>query len=171
MRDICRITKSLTNNIPNIPPLTFNGKVATAIQEKANDFTGTLQQAFTTNLYGDRSFTVILGQIVNDFLKEPLTDRLKATKYSELASIVPHFKLCKMAGPDGIQNIILQHPKLIVTILSRSLTPNYFPAYWKEAKIITLPKPGKDHTSPLNYRPISLLNSLGKLLRKSLWED
>jgi hypothetical protein len=25
-----------------------------------------------------------------------------------------------------------------------------------------LPKAGKDHTSPLNYRPINLLNSLGK---------
>jgi hypothetical protein len=29
-----------------------------------------------------------------------------------------------------------------------------------------LAKPGKDHTSPLNYRPISLLNSLGKLFEK-----
>jgi hypothetical protein len=29
-----------------------------------------------------------------------------------------------------------------------------------------LPKPGKDHTSPLSYRPTSLLNSLGKLLEK-----
>jgi hypothetical protein len=29
-----------------------------------------------------------------------------------------------------------------------------------------LPKSGKDHASPLNYRPISLLNSLGKLFEK-----
>jgi hypothetical protein len=29
-----------------------------------------------------------------------------------------------------------------------------------------LPKPGKDHTSQLNYRPINLLNSLGKRFEK-----
>jgi hypothetical protein len=29
-----------------------------------------------------------------------------------------------------------------------------------------IPKPGKDLSSPLNYRPTSLLNSLGKLFEK-----
>jgi hypothetical protein len=40
---------------------------------------------------------------------------------------------------------------------------HYFPDQWKEAKVIMLQKPNKDHASPLNFRPITLLNSLGKV--------
>jgi hypothetical protein len=77
----------------------------------------------------------------------------------------------KAAGPDGLQNIILQHLprsvlKFIAKIFNSSLALSYFPAQWKVAKTIMVPKPGKDHTSPLNYRPISLLNSLGKVFEK-----
>ena len=171
MRDTWRITKSLTNTNFNIPPLTINGKTVTETQEKVNAFADTLEQIFTTNLDADRTFTVSTEQVVNDFLAQPLTDRMRATNHSEIAWIVRHLKSRKAAGPDGIQNIILQHLprfvfKFIAKLFNRSLALNYFPTQWKEAKIIMLPKPGKDHTSPLNYRPISLLNSLGKLLEK-----
>jgi hypothetical protein len=96
---------------------------------------------------------------------------VRTTNHSEIAWIVRHFKPRKAAGPDGIQNIILQHlPRsalqIIAEIFNSSLALNYFPTHWKVAKIIMLPKPGKDHTSPLNYRPISLLNSLGKLFEQ-----
>ena len=30
-----------------------------------------------------------------------------------------------------------------------------FPPGWREATIIPIPKPGKDHTNPTNYRPIA----------------
>jgi hypothetical protein len=37
---------------------------------------------------------------------------------------------------------------------------------WKEAKIITFPKPVKDSKFPQNLRPISLLPTTSKLLKK-----
>jgi hypothetical protein len=37
---------------------------------------------------------------------------------------------------------------------------------WKEAKVITLPKPGKDPKFPQNLRPIRLLFTTGKLFKK-----
>jgi hypothetical protein len=41
-----------------------------------------------------------------------------------------------------------------------------FPNPWKEAKVITLPKPGKDLKFSENLRPISLLSKTGKLFEK-----
>jgi hypothetical protein len=43
---------------------------------------------------------------------------------------------------------------------------SHFPNPWKEAKIITLPKPSKDPKFPQNLRPISLLPTTGKLFEK-----
>jgi archaellum component FlaC len=61
MRDTWRITKSLTNNIPNTPPLTFKGKTATTIQEKLNSFADNLKQILTTNSDVGRDFTARTG--------------------------------------------------------------------------------------------------------------
>lgn len=42
----------------------------------------------------------------------------------------------------------------------------YFPDRFKHAKVIAIPKPGKDLSLPSSYRPISLLSSISKLLEK-----
>lgn len=43
----------------------------------------------------------------------------------------------------------------------------YFPKQWKSAEIIIL-KPNKDRKLPFSYRPISLLNVIGKTYEKNL---
>jgi hypothetical protein len=43
---------------------------------------------------------------------------------------------------------------------------SHFPKPWKEAKVITLPKPGEDRKFFQNLRPISLLSTTGKLFEK-----
>ena len=43
-----------------------------------------------------------------------------------------------------------------------------FPASWELATIIPIPKPGKDHTEPTNYRPIALPSCLCKTLERML---
>jgi hypothetical protein len=47
---------------------------------------------------------------------------------------------------------------------------SHFPAPWKEAKVIALPKPGKDPKFPQNLRTISLLSSTGKVFEKVILE-
>ncbi|KAI3094034.1 hypothetical protein CBS147333_10045 [Penicillium roqueforti] len=58
------------------------------------------------------------------------------------------------------------HLKSIITsIFTASLNLSHHPKQWRSAKIVVLRKPAKpDYSIPGAYRPISLLNTLGKLL-------
>jgi hypothetical protein len=90
-----------------------------------------LEQICTTNSDADRTFTVSTEQVVNDFLKQPLLDRVRATTHSEIALIVRHLKTHKVAGPNGVQNIIRQQlPRLVLKFFAKlfnnSLGPKLF---------------------------------------------
>ena len=74
-------------------------------------------------------------------------------------------------GLDKIPNIILKNLpinliKQYCTIINNSLNNEYFPNIWKTAIMIPILKPGKDPTDPYNYRPISLLPNISKVLEK-----
>jgi hypothetical protein len=52
-------------------------------------------------------------------------------------------------------------------LINHCLQLSCFPTPWKDAKIITLPKPGKDSKFPQNLWPISLLSTtIYKLFEK-----
>jgi Reverse transcriptase (RNA-dependent DNA polymerase)/Endonuclease-reverse transcriptase len=77
----------------------------------------------------------------------------------------------KSAGPDGIQAILLQKlPRKgfahLLQIYQACFRLNHFPTRWQTAIITPLLKPHKDPTLPSSYRPISLLDHMGKLLEK-----
>jgi hypothetical protein len=71
----------------------------------------------------------------------------------------------------GIPNECLRHlprrPLVHLThLFNHCFRLSHFLAPWKETKIITLLKPGKDPKFPQNLRPISLLSSTGKPYEK-----
>jgi hypothetical protein len=79
--------------------------------------------------------------------------------------------LKKDCGIDGIPNECLWHlPKRplvhLTHLFNLRFRLSHFPDSWKEAKIITLPKLGKDPKIPQNLSPISLLSTTGKLFEK-----
>jgi hypothetical protein len=80
-------------------------------------------------------------------------------------------ELRKVCGLDSIPNECHRHlsrrPLVHMTnLLNHCLRLYHFPSPWKEAKVITLPKPGKDQTFPQNLLPISLSSTAVKLLEK-----
>ena len=74
-------------------------------------------------------------------------------------------------GPDQIHYKMLKYlhenaPSYLLRIFNRLWSSLYYPSEWQIANIVPIPKPGKDHTDPSNYRPIALTSCLGKIMEK-----
>jgi ribonuclease HI len=73
-------------------------------------------------------------------------------------------------GEDGLPMLVWKRlwdylGSIITKIFTVSIELGYHPQRWRCAQIVVLRKPGKpDYSQPGAYRPISLLNTLGKLL-------
>jgi hypothetical protein len=78
-------------------------------------------------------------------------------------------------GP-GHQQLFFQgfcqthHPAItfLTKLFNAVLRWQYIPPAWKHARMVSILKPGKDPTLPSSYRPISLLDTVGKVFEKIL---
>ncbi|KAL9704079.1 hypothetical protein quinque_007597 [Culex quinquefasciatus] len=104
--------------------------------------------------------------------RTPLADNHSwLVRPKEVAQLIRRLKAKKTPGQDQLRNIVLKRlPRkahiFIAKIFSTCVRLGYFPAAWKHAVVIGIPKPNKDATNPSNYRPISLLPTLSKLLER-----
>ena len=76
-------------------------------------------------------------------------------------------------GPDDIHYQMLKHlPETaldtLLHIFNGIWTTGVFPESWRLATVIPIPKPGKDHAEPTNYRPIALTSCLCKTLERMI---
>ena len=74
-------------------------------------------------------------------------------------------------GPDDIHYQLLKHLpisclKVLLTIFNFVWEVGTFLTLWRQATVIPIPKPGKDHTDPVNYRPIALTSCLCKTMER-----
>jgi hypothetical protein len=88
--------------------------------------------------------------------------------------VIGGLKQKKAPGPNGITNEIIKLifkaiPKTLTLLYNECLKKGIFPDNWKIAKVIPITKPGKEGSEdPSKYRPISLLNTEGKVVEKLL---
>ena len=108
----------------------------------------------------------------------PTTLPLPAHKFDSITvtpddveSTLKTLKLGKAAGPDAINNRILKEladslSLPLSDIFNYSLSSGKLPSVWKLANVTPIHK--KDDPSDVsNYRPISLLSTIGKVLEKN----
>lgn len=89
---------------------------------------------------------------------------------SEIESLLSTVDINKNGGPDGIPNFFLKHTasslsRPITILMNKSMSEGICPTIWKKSFITPILKKG-DKSLVSNYRPISILNSLSKILEK-----
>ncbi|VVC42614.1 Reverse transcriptase domain [Cinara cedri] len=77
----------------------------------------------------------------------------------------------KAPGPDGVPDMVVKRiaerrPEIFAQAFNQCLGEGIFPAIWKRADLVLLPKGNKPLDLPSSYRPICLLNTTGKLLER-----
>jgi hypothetical protein len=76
----------------------------------------------------------------------------------------------KTPGPDRITNellkeVVRKNPTRLMRIYKRCFKEAY-PVKWKEANLLLMSRLGKKPDDPSGYRPLCMLNTIGKLLKK-----
>lgn len=99
------------------------------------------------------------------------TDVIIEVTAEEILEAAKRVGASKASGPDNIPNIatkeaLKRRPELFANIMQTCLKEGTFPNIWKKQRLILLPKPGKPPGAPSSYRPICLLDTLGKILER-----
>jgi hypothetical protein len=102
----------------------------------------------------------------------PDTDDDEKFTIQEVTNVVMGMGNKKAPGEDGMPNkmwkgVVAILPKYLTAIYNGFLKEGVFPKRWKKSKIIPIVKPDKEGSDEASkFRPISLLNSGGKVLEK-----
>jgi len=124
-------------------------------------------------------FHSIFAKHDNTFLPPPITAHIDPNLSNititslEVLTQLSRINVSKAPGPDNIPTKILKdYAPLIVdsitTLFNKSLTQGKLPPSWKHANVIPLHKKGSK-SQATNYRPISLLPIISKILERCLY--
>ena len=107
-----------------------------------------------------------LSQNANDL------ERAEIQRY-ELARVIRDLKTDKAIGPDFIHNEFLKQSskkfqKVLLRFFNLLFRSRIYPNVWNRANVSPIPKPGKDHADPANYRPIAVSSCIGRLYERIL---
>ena len=160
-----KITKNIYKNGSNSsalnPPLLINGKQTESNLEKANAFNNFFTQASTLELRGDEETPDTDVEATINIIRVP------AETVKEILKTLKPNKAC---GPDNITPRVLRETAeeispSIARLYNFSLASGTFPYIWKIANITALHNKD-DKQNVQNYRPISLLSTVGKCLER-----
>ena len=172
------------------PVLDELGNVAFSSQEKANLFANRLQRIHqepdyhgfdnrwkeTVEQYLEDNKEAFVTKMDDPYTEEEVgddSDLLKKVTIEELQENLQKCKNKSASGEDGISyQMIKRLPRKfkenICQIYSDAIRLGHFPSIWKSALVKMLPKPQKDSKMAKNFRPISLLPCVGKVLERIL---
>jgi hypothetical protein len=167
------IAKSLLTRDVTRPPTANHGPSGFIFHpsEKANAIADCMKNQFTHHVLCDENHERRVEARVQTLLKAVDNMPPERIRPCDLQKLISSLKLRKSCRIDGIPNECLRQlprrPLVQLThLFYHCLRLSHFPKSWKEAKIITLPKLGKDPKFSQNFRLISLLSTKGKEFEK-----
>lgn len=175
-REFWLLAKSLAKKDTSKPARPIHGPQGLVYtpEDKAEVFANHLEDQFTVNPepYDEQHIRTVNRQLSNTPLNDPFLPATLTTP-REIRNTIHRLRTRSAAGPDGISPAALKNaPRKLLVYLTRlfnaMLQLSHFPDQWKTAKVLMLPKPGKDTLFASNYRPISLLSVISKVFERLL---
>ena len=146
----------------SIPTLSYNGEYAEDDDQKAN---------MLNNYFS-------MQTVINDQNKHPpqlplATDSVLDSiqiSVQDVRDVLENLDPKKACGPSHINPRFLKEGASFLsmplsTVFNRSLSQGYFPSLWKNGYLTPIFKKD-DNSLPSNYRPISLLDPIGKIMER-----
>jgi len=168
-KSIHRINRTKVKS--SMPVLKNNNQTAVTDLDKANMLATSFAHVSSTDNYKD-DFKERKAKAEKDFLVQEPDGFVLDEPFSldEFEAAVNKAK-CTTPGKDGInmkmiQNFPLHVKNVLLYIFNIFWIRSSCPDAWKQAVLTPLPKPGKDHSHPLSYRPIALTSVVGKVMER-----
>ena len=135
-----------------------SGRVITFPLDVASEFNKYFTSVFTVDDSNLPDFPVRVNKQLNSIRFNVLS----------ISKVLKNLKQSVSFDLDNILNVFLRRTERSIKwplsiLFARSLSANYIPALWKVAKIAPMQKKGST-TSPANYRPISFVSCISKVM-------
>lgn len=171
-KKLWRVSRSLRGKRGTTPTVLWHedNKLITN-GEKANALATIFERAHGITTGNVHPHDAVIEHFTGRFRRRGPYTNFPSIELNEILHALSTLRPLKAPGVDDIPNILLKNLPMgsiesIREIFNACIMLNYWPSSFKVAKVIPIPKPGKDCGKSTNYRPISLLNTLGKLFEK-----
>ena len=151
----------------SINHLKVNGNLITDKKEVAEILAKNLSKNSSTDNYSDQ------------FQRIKMLKEKRHLDFSSLPFSVAELKQSLQRANDSATGLDQVHYQLLTHLPNSALSvllkvynhvweSGCFPPSWREAVVIPIPKPGKDHSDPGNFRPIALTSCLCKTMERMI---
>ena len=152
-----------------IPALIDNKGIHATSKEKASVLNNFFVENSTLPEPEDGFALPPLNYITNDRMSEVLFNPVK------VYTVLKNLKINKSNGPDNISNKMLKETSEVIAkplsdLFNQSMQSGVFPDIWKQANVTPIHKKS-DRQRKENYRPISLLSCVSKVMERIVFNE
>lgn len=151
----------------------IGGKLANDIKEKHNISISEQERLLQERI--DQSSNTAESPGIDGEPEVPLLTKWEAVSETEISNIIKTFETSKTSGLDNIpmkvfKDFMLVYCSEFTRLVNMSIKNADFPGTWQIGKIVPIPKSG-DRTQLTNWRPITLLPIISKLVEKVIQQQ